>query len=94
MTKCSTPGWSNRVIGYQCFVDSYATGSSSIDEKSALYTSLVYDKQPRHLNWTDEFSEYSFGYSFYGGDLTGIIHSIQHYLVDFGIDLLYLTQDV
>lgn len=91
MTKSSAPDWSSQVIGYQCFVDSFASGSASIEDKASLYTSTVYDKQPRRLNWTDECPEYSFGYSFYGGDQAGIINSIHHYLADFGIDLLYLT---
>lgn len=87
----SNKNWSNYVIGYQCFVDSFSIGSKTIDEKSSLYTSTVYGKEPKLLNWSDEFSGYSYGYSFYGGDLTGIINSINDYLADFGIDMLYLT---
>jgi cyclomaltodextrinase / maltogenic alpha-amylase / neopullulanase len=91
MSNPSTPGWSRHVIGYQCFVDSFASGASSIEEKASLYSAPVYNQQPRRLNWTEEFSDYSYGYSFYGGDLGGIINAIDRYLADFGVDMLYLT---
>ena len=91
MTSSLNKDWAKHVVGYQCFVDSFAIGSKDIKEKLSLYTSPVYDKQPKLLNWSDEFAEYSFGYAFYGGDLSGIINSINQYLADFGIDMLYLT---
>ncbi|MBN2008902.1 hypothetical protein JW960_06115 [candidate division KSB1 bacterium] len=79
------------VIGYQCFVDSFAVGEKSLTEKSALYPTTVYNHPTKLLYWGEEFPEYCYGYAFYGGDLSGVGSSIQHYLADFGIDLLYLT---
>jgi len=91
MNTESGKSWFNNIIGYQCFIDSYAMGAESIQEKAHLYESPVFDRHPKLLQWSDSFPEYAYGYAFYGGDLQGIIQSINTYLADFGIDMLYLT---
>ncbi len=83
--------WPKNVIGYECFVDSFAIGEKSLSEKSHLYPSRVYEYQTKFLEWSEEYPEYCYGYAFYGGDLRGIIDSIHEYLSDFGINMLYLT---
>jgi glycosidase len=85
------PDWAKNRIGYQCFVDSFASGEDSIAEKSALYPRETYHHLSRLLQWSEEFSEYCYGYAYYGGDLNGITDAVNRYLADFGIDLLYLT---
>ena len=77
-------------IGYQCFVDSFA-GAVPVREKARLYPREVYGRPARLLDWSEEFSEYSYGYAFYGGDLPGVTNAINTYLADLGIGLLYLT---
>ena len=92
MTNSSaSPEWARNVVGYQCFVDSFAMGTKSAAEKSELYPQEVYNHSVKFLDWLNEFPEYSYGYAFYGGDLKGVANSIQNYLADFGINLLYLT---
>ena len=91
MSKVYSLDWSKKVIGYQCFVDSYSIGHKSLPEKAMHYPEKVYNHQTRLLNWLEEFDEYCYGYAFYGGDLSGIINSINSYLAEFGIDMLYLT---
>jgi cyclomaltodextrinase / maltogenic alpha-amylase / neopullulanase len=83
--------WSHHLVGYQCFVDSHAIGDVSLAEKSNRYASDVYNQPPRLLEWSEEFPEYSYGYAFYGGDLDGVINSVNQYLSDFGVNMLYLT---
>ncbi len=84
------PAWAKQRIGYQIFVDSFAAGKP-IEEKAELYAASVYDKDPTLLNWQDSFEKYNYGYSFFGGDLPGVRQSVQTYLADLGINLLYLT---
>ncbi len=85
------PEWAANRIGYQCFVDSFAIGNQSIHDKASLYPETVYGEKTRLLDWGEEFDRYSYGYSFYGGDLPGVSQNVSVYLSTLGIDLLYLT---
>lgn len=91
MTDVSKTDWSKNRIGYQCFVDSFATGGAPLSEKKDLYPATVYNQPTRLLNWSDAFPDYCYGYAFYGGDLEGVKQSVSQYLADFGINMLYLT---
>lgn len=80
-----------KIVGYQCFVDSFAIGEKSVRDKSNLYPRSVYGHPTKLLNWPDDFPEYCYGYAFYGGDLKGVANSVKNYLSELGIDMLYLT---
>ncbi|MDZ7724580.1 MAG: hypothetical protein U5R06_17695 [candidate division KSB1 bacterium] len=57
--------WGQTRIGYQCFVDSFSRATDY-----SRHTD-VYGRSPVHLNWSDPFDDYCYGYGFYGGDLPG-----------------------
>ncbi|MBN1155814.1 glycoside hydrolase family 13 protein [candidate division KSB1 bacterium] len=85
------PSWVSTRIGYQCFVDSFSIGDGSIVDKGSIYSRKTYDRESRRLDWDQEFDEYCYGYSYYGGDLQGVARAVDNYLADFGVNMIYMT---
>ena len=89
--KFTIPEWTRSRIGYQCFVDSFSIGDDGINNKALMYDQESYGRELKQLEWNEEFDEYCYGYSYYGGDLRGMAKAVDNYLADFGINMIYLT---
>lgn len=85
--------WRVGAIVYQVLVDRFAP-SDNLNEKAHLYpapkTLHSWDETPKHGVYLEEEALWSHEIAFWGGDLTSLQTRLP-YLVDLGIDVLYLN---
>ena len=88
LTDYAAPRWVHRSVFYQIFPDRFADGDPANNVRTGEWTYRGRPTQAR--TWDERPNQSNPSLEFYGGDLQGIAQRLP-YLVDLGVDALYLN---